>query len=542
MGIPSYFSYIIKNHANIVRALADTGRIQHLFMDCNSIIYDLFHALKDVVVLDEDALIQQVIEKIVEYVQYIRPTKTLYIAFDGVAPLAKMDQQRTRRHKALWTSSDATTAWSTCNITPGTPFMLKLSERVSAAFGSGCNNNNTTTRKIPTPHQIQCETVIVSAADECGEGEHKLFQYIRKQQSAVHDNAAVYGLDSDLIMLSLFHCAHFKKLYVFRETPEFIKSQIACQNDDPCHFLDMAHLSSAILQEMRTKEAHAIYDYVFMCFFLGNDFLPHFPALNLRTHGLPVLLDTYRKVISSRSMKNMKSTTQSIVSIDGDGVPKVQWKQVHRFVQALAKLEPELWKQEYETRAKWGNNRKWSMANEKDRDMILQNVPVIYRAEELYIAPETRGWEGRYYRALLPNAASTQDVCRNYYEGLAWVFQYYTQDCKHWRWRYEYDYPPLLRDLAAAETPLPEVVYESHPPVTAAVQLAYVIPQALHDTLLDPGMVEELKAAKYADIFARPTNAFQWAFCRYFWESHVHLSPISTSVLNEWTRRASTQR
>jgi hypothetical protein len=501
MGIPSYFSYIIKNPAKIVRRLSETGHIHHLFMDCNSIIYDLFHALgsKDVVV-DEAHLIQQIIAKIVHYVKYIRPSKTLMIAFDGVAPLAKMDQQRTRRHKTQWLQSAATASeggWSTCNITPGTAFMQQLSIQVDAAFDA----------KFAETHGIA--QVIVSAAMECGEGEHKLFQHIRRNMVAGQDTtAAVYGLDSDLIMLSLFHCDRFNKIFVFRETPEFVKSQIPISPEDPCHFLDIGHLCSAILSEMKKTQMQYIYDYVFLCFFLGNDFLPHFPSLNLRTHGLQVLLHTYRKVFSS---------SQSIIAKD----KTIQWKQVHRFIQALAMQEHELWMQEYETRAKWAN-RKWSTATDQDRDNVLQNVPVIYRAEELYIAPDQAGWQQRYYKALLDHEEPDK-VCQNYLDGLAWVFQYYTDDCRNWRWRYQYHYPPLLQDLVKAAFSVTPSSLDEAPPFSPAVQLAYVTPRELHATLL-PSTDQHSEAADTEECsLLRPARAFQWAFCRYFWESHIVL-------------------
>ena len=47
MGIPSYFSHIIKNYSNIIRKQSGCERIQHLLMDCNSIIYDSFRELEE---------------------------------------------------------------------------------------------------------------------------------------------------------------------------------------------------------------------------------------------------------------------------------------------------------------------------------------------------------------------------------------------------------------------------------------------------------------------------------------------------------------
>ena len=100
MGIPSYFSYIIKNHSSIIRTLAqlraNNATMSSLYMDCNSIIYDAVRSM-ETEVWSESCLIDKVIAKIRYYVDMIRPSNVLYIAFDGVAPFAKMDQQRQRR-------------------------------------------------------------------------------------------------------------------------------------------------------------------------------------------------------------------------------------------------------------------------------------------------------------------------------------------------------------------------------------------------------------------------------------------------------------
>jgi 5'-3' exonuclease len=511
MGIPSYFSQVIKNYPSIVRNLKhhkqSKTQFHNLYMDCNSIIYDV---VRNGNTKDTSQLIQKVISNIEEYIIKINPSNTVIIAFDGVAPFAKMNQQKTRRHKSAFMAKverAGPSEWSTSNITPGTKFMDDLSAQMTRAFAN-------------TEKKYNIKRMIVTGSNETGEGEHKIFKHIRDNPD-LNQNAMIYGLDSDLIMLAIFHRHLFNNGFIFREAPEFMKSAIKVDDSDEPYVLDMGLLGDSIMKDMncRFPDRRRIYDYVFMCFLLGNDFLPHFPALNIRTHGISSLMNTY--------VEHIGKFPDRFFIDDG----KIQWRYFGIFIRELAKNEHVFLLNEYTLRDKH-DKRVWKTESDADKANALLNVPIIYRSEEKYICPTEKLWEDRYYRSLMHMERKPKEICTNYLEGLEWVFKYYSGDCPDWRWTYEYHYPPLLVDL---QHYVPDFhttfITKSRPPFTPNVQLAYVLPLAQFDLL--PEKTRSFLLSQYGENYSEKVD-FQWAFCRYFWEAHVCFKPISVGDLDKW--------
>ena len=64
-------------------------------------------------------MIQKIISKIEELIEYTQVSDLLYIAIDGIPPKGKMKQQRMRRYKSVLEKK----LWDTNAISPGTYFM-----------------------------------------------------------------------------------------------------------------------------------------------------------------------------------------------------------------------------------------------------------------------------------------------------------------------------------------------------------------------------------------------------------------------------------
>lgn len=258
--------------------------------------------------------------KIFNYIEHlfgkIKPQKMFFMAIDGVAPRAKMNQQRSRRFR---TALDAETARnkalaeglelpkeapfdSNC-ITPGTEFMARLTQQLKYFIA----------KKVTEDLDWQGCEIVLSGHEVPGEGEHKIMEYIRqaKSQPGYDPNVrhCLYGLDADLIMLGLLsHDPHFCLL---REEVTFgrqkAKSQeLEHQNFFLMHLCIVREYLELEFQELKDPNNLAgvafdmeriIDDFILMAFFVGNDFLPNLPHLHINEGALALMFNVYKKVL-----------------------------------------------------------------------------------------------------------------------------------------------------------------------------------------------------------------------------------------------------
>ena len=273
MGIPSYFSNIVKQYKHVIKKLGGLPRIHNLYMDTNGLIYDAVRVVGSNRGLSdaeyESKLLETVCAKIDEYLAMFRPTDKVFIAFDGVAPVAKLNQQRERRYKSWFTTvveqtitrknalldplsagagsaaaSSDTKAWNTSAITPGTAFMKKLNIRMNDYCAmKGREIGNTV-------------AYIYSGSDAPGEGEHKIFEYIRENSAYHRDTTTlIYGLDADLIMLCLNHLHISQNIYLYRDTPDFIQSLDSTLSCTDQYYLDIPAFACSLEAVMRETAA-----------------------------------------------------------------------------------------------------------------------------------------------------------------------------------------------------------------------------------------------------------------------------------------------
>ncbi|KPP78609.1 5'-3' exoribonuclease 2-like [Scleropages formosus] len=583
MGVPAFFRWLSRKYASIivhcveekecngVRIPVDTSKpnpneveFDNLYLDMNGIIHPCTHPEDKPAPKNEDEMMVAIFEYIDRLFNIVRPRRVLYMAIDGVAPRAKMNQQRSRRFRAskegvelqeekkkvreeiyqrggYLPPDEIKERFDSNCITPGTEFMDNLAKCLRYYIAERLSNDpgwrNLTDVLTTVPLIINfVSQVVLSDASVPGEGEHKIMDFIRRQRAQPnHDpntHHCLCGADADLIMLGL--ATHEPNFTIIREEfkpnkprPCALCGQMGheikdCQGlarekqGEHDQFADSVPVSEqefifirlSVLREYLERELtmaslpfpfnfeRSVDDWVFMCFFVGNDFLPHLPSLEIREGAIDRLVAIYKDVVHKTGgyltengfvhLERVEMIMQA-VGVAEDNIFKKRKEDDEAFKRRMKEKKKRLKAEQrpaflptgqFAPQALGGRAIPQPIQNARHTafDMRMQGMDQRNmsragpsdgpgtrgekrKAEDSDSEPEPEdnvrlwedGWKQRYYKTKFDVDASDETfrrkVVKSYVEGLCWVLRYYYQGCASWKWYFPFHYAPFASDF-----------------------------------------------------------------------------------------------
>jgi len=420
MGIPFFFKSLLNKYKTCFFRKVDEQfktNCSRLFLDYNCILHNAANTvMKNEKIYSlssneiEDLVIETSLIDTIHIIKKCNPKDLLYIAVDGLCPLSKIIQQRQRRFMSVWKNNllaEYKEHWDRNNITPGTFFMKKFNLCIKS-FADNLKVNF---------------KVIISDSDEFGEGEHKIIEFIQNQarnnDRTIGETDIIYGLDADLILLSMT-CTN----------------NIILLRENSILYIDKLKHCLLEFHDMFENKGF-IQDFIFICSLLGNDFLPNISYLKLKEDGITFLINEYKKIYNKYN--------SNIITPEG-----IDTHILHALINSLSVQEDELLGtiiKKYENQTIVFNDK-----NMNNRDKVLfqiNNYPIINK--NMYNLNENN-WKEKYYYSLFNKKTGyefIQDVCKSYIRGLNFIYGYYFKRAPiDYTFYYPYLYSPTLRDLS----------------------------------------------------------------------------------------------
>ena len=246
MGVAGLVGGWIQRYATLARLRQLPEESSSFSIDMNGLFHDVFNELIDIKKFEHDRfeemseeerelfVFEGITNEILHLLSVVKPTDTLLMYVDGVAPAAKMQQQRKRREIS---GQDEPEIGANRNcITPGTSYMVKLDNFIRDWIKSNRNK---------LPQHVEYSSHLVP-----GEGEHKIMQSFR-EGIMKEGNHIIYGMDADLVILCSL--SNVDNIYLYRSSESDI--------------ISIEQVKSTIESKGMT-----VHEFAFLVSFVGNDF------------------------------------------------------------------------------------------------------------------------------------------------------------------------------------------------------------------------------------------------------------------------------
>ena len=431
MGIKYFFSWLRSNFGQHIlsqkvgASQSNMPDIDVLMFDMNGIFHNVCAHVYEYGPFKRENLLQRRVNHkdlqlkafkevcdIIDFmVNFVKPKEKILLCIDGIAPQSKQNQQRSRRFRSANDKSDEEFNKFDSNcISPGTQFMDYLGKYIDFYIQS----------KVGKEWNFE---VIFSNDKVPGEAEHKLIDYARKLNEEERKKSfMVYGMDADLIMLTLG--TMLENMHIIRENTFAIEKTF--------YILNIGEIRKDLYNKMNWNEdeegiprhfydyKNAVYDFIAMCFTVGNDFLPQIPTIEIYEGGIEIMFDNYKSVC--REYGHLTEITKSGVIFNKNTLKK--------FFECMMKLEKNILEQ------------KLSKKEVYFPDEYLESCAKI--TDGVYNL-DFEKYRNVYNEKKL--GGKVRQSCLKYLEGMQWVLTYYIEGCKEWNWTYPFHYTPFMTDL-----------------------------------------------------------------------------------------------
>lgn len=439
MGVPGIFPFFRRRYAKYVhRNKQGTNKKEYdgVYIDANALIhpaaqkvynygnekfaFSAFEGYSDAEL--ELEFLKTFFKMIMKVTDDAIPKKRLFIAIDGVAPVAKQNQQRERRMM-----SETPPRFNPNALSSGTELMYRVEKYLKYRIRWEC-----------TFGRWRGIEVVLSPTTSPGEGEHKLMDYIRKLKT--RESVCLVGPDGDLIMLCM-------SLVLLPNT-----TFVGLQRDDQyekgyVYLLRMTGIVKEMTQERGYKNNFlTVNNFLFTSIFLGNDFAHRIKMFLTIDDGLDMIEDVTSdlNIVKTKYIKNIP-------------VNYIDERELKMLFSRLSDRE----KSSLERHSVIFSPKGEKFIDTKIIETCTHSI-VDSKSDNTSTSPGTivngvkatidfERYREMYYT--LPGKerpmtqSEIQSMCRSYIKTLVWVWIYYTKGIPSWTWSYNHHIPPLMYDL-----------------------------------------------------------------------------------------------